>query len=498
MIRSSHTPRSPPSISRPIPQDEYVPVSPPMTPPQARRPSISNPMTWLSRTASSASQSSAPYAPSKPVRISEPKFVNTLDSIARQRTGVLGAGATVVRTPQEALGRSESPVADQASIEDTDSARGSSGSIKRLYARSASPPLPPIPLPDVSESESSDAPPSYAPARPTRAPPAPPVPDTESVSEESASPQTSMLRSSLKSSSRSPQPSEYFPPVPELPANVPASPPQAAFEPILVSSPAGVIHPSKVIVTLETSTQTYRTTYNTLVSRPSFLAAYLQTILPSRRRDSDARSTNSCASDADSSFNSIFHHHLASSGVLSQSSNSIHIFLDRPSAPYAHILSYLRSPPSTPENPVMLPRAVQLTNTSSSRLEALLELRDEARYLDLDELYKLCTEEIRQRQSAAASPSLGLHLRGFSSASNTSVRSLHTLREDMESSTKSRRARRNSNDSGFASTTKEVGRIVSEVVSEPPRAPLRLLRGRSHTRKEGTSSLRSRPTGEWI
>jgi hypothetical protein len=37
--------------------------------------------------------------------------------------------------------------------------------------------------------------------------------------------------------------------------------------------------------------------------------------------------------DAEGSFNSIFHQHLVSSGLLSQAPSSIHIFLDRPSAP---------------------------------------------------------------------------------------------------------------------------------------------------------------------
>lgn len=168
---------------------------------------------------------------------------------------------------------------------------------------------------------------------------------------------------------------------------------------------------------------------------------------------------------------------------------------------YAHILSYLRSPVSTPENPAMLPRAAQLTSSSSSRLEALLELRDEARYLDLDELYKLCTEEIRQRQGVGTSSGLGLHLRGFSNGSNSSARSLHTQRDETESNAKARRMRRDSNDSGFASTRKGAGSVVSEVEPHTPQAPIvqhRILRGRSQVRKDGTSSLRSRPTGEWI
>jgi hypothetical protein len=38
-------------------------------------------------------------------------------------------------------------------------------------------------------------------------------------------------------------------------------------------------------------------------------------------------------STPDGSFNSIFHQHLASSGLLQTGSSSIHVFLDRPSAP---------------------------------------------------------------------------------------------------------------------------------------------------------------------
>ncbi|KAJ3556033.1 hypothetical protein NP233_g12070 [Leucocoprinus birnbaumii] len=114
--------------------------------------------------------------------------------------------------------------------------------------------------------------------------------------------------------------------------------------------------------------------------------------------------------------------HLASQGLLQSAScsTSLHIFLDRPSAPYAHILTFLRTPSISPEYPATLPRGVQLSSlthsTSSTlfnaKLEALLELRDEATYIGLDSLHRLCTDEIRQRLSHAQR-----HARGSSHAS---------------------------------------------------------------------------------
>lgn len=86
-------------------------------------------------------------------------------------------------------------------------------------------------------------------------------------------------------------------------------------------------------------------------------------------------------------------------------------------------MSYLRSAPSTPECPATLPRAVQLISSSSSRLEALLELRDEASYLDLDELQQLCHAEIHQRESIFSRTRVG------STDSDRSVHSVHTFRD---------------------------------------------------------------------
>jgi len=499
--------RSPPAISKPIPIDEYRPASPPMTPPRQRGGSISSPRTWLSRTSTNSSAHSIPYAPSKPVRISEPKFLNGLDVFATQRSGPLGTGAVVVKTPQEALAGSRCFSPFRAELEpDEDEVCGDEqceDAIRKPPPRPESPPLPPIP----AESPVATEPPrSHTPPRPTRpVPECPPV--SPSVSESSStstyagsseSPTTlaaSPLRPSLKT--RSPQPSEYFPPVPALPANLSCSPPQPPFDAILLSPPlTGHVEPSRVIVSLETSTTTHRTTLSTLMSRPSFLSTFLKDLLPARRRDSDATSLYSEVSEADSSFNSIFHQHLASSGLLSQASTVMHVFLDRPSAPYAHVLAYLRSPPSTPENPAVLPRAVQLTGSSTSRLEALLELRDEARYLDLEELYKLCNDELRLRQARPSPGPLGLHIRGLSSASSASLRSVTTLRDIAEDEVGM--AAENSRDSGFASLRAKKSSKANSDKSGTPTPTPGAQRGRTTTRREAVGSQRPKPQPGWI
>ncbi|KZT12469.1 uncharacterized protein LAESUDRAFT_733152 [Laetiporus sulphureus 93-53] len=484
-------------------------MSPPMSPPTRQRGgSLSTPRAWLSRTTSSkdTNPAHAPYAPSKPVRISEPRFANGLDILAQQRSGVLGAGATIVRTPQDALSPSATRPFSPFRVHEDDANYGvRTVSSERAPARSKSPPLPPIP--DV---ESFDAVRSKTPPHPTRAPPLMP----ESEGSEITVVEPVSLRPSLKM--RSPAPSEYSPPVPALPLNLSSSPPQPPFQPILLGPlPAGPVDPSKTIVSLETSTITHRTTMSTLVSRPSYLASYLQDLFPPRTgmRDSTL-STISDVSENESSFNSIFHHHLKSTGVIptSQPPATIHIFLDRPSAPYAHIISYLRTPPSTPEHPAVLPRAVQLASNSSSRLDALLELRDEACYLELDELYKLCNDELRQRQSRMSA--ISLHVRGFSSgASSSSIRSVNTLQEiaEMDDHDKLRSAgRARSKDSGFASMeTKRslrgintaVDSAASQTAISPTSMQQRILpseRGRAATRQPGAGLLASKPSPGWI
>ncbi|KAI0081756.1 hypothetical protein K474DRAFT_1688477 [Panus rudis PR-1116 ss-1] len=472
----SHSKR--PSISHPIPQDRFAPLSPPRAKsPRAKSPPTSPPRSkavlstsmarnWLSRASSSSSTSSAPYAPSRPVRISEPQLGAAFDAFARQRGGVLGAGAVVVRTPQEALAGSNVSVYESEPSKSPEPQQALSRDLQERPMSPMSPPLPPIPdCDDVDELETGDAIKEEEEELEEAGDNTPSRPDTPLQQLQSELPAAHLadnIRPALKNFS--PPISDYFPPVPPLPSNVSTSPPQMPFEAILLSPvPTGAIDPSKIIVTLETCTMTYRTTLQTLTSRPSFLATYLKSLLPSGEQDDDRVSVNS---DADSTFNSIFHHHLASSGLLAPTSTNLHVFLDRPSAPYAHILTYLRSPPSSPEHPASLPRAVQLSSSSSSRLDALLELRDEALYLDLEELYKLCTDEIRLRhEERRRSNLLGLHSRGMSSGSIISSRSLGTLREQVEREREIENhrveANRKSKDSGLGSGSPRSAKVKS-------------------------------------
>ncbi|EIW61960.1 uncharacterized protein TRAVEDRAFT_44789 [Trametes versicolor FP-101664 SS1] len=495
------------------------PTSPQTSPrpkPKIRRPSVSSPMTWLSRASSSSSASNAPYAPSRPVRISEPRFADPTEALTHQRSGVLGAGAIVVRTPQDALA---GPRASASSPDLLTSSR--SPSPRRLMSmeyedrhdieRPGSPPLPPIPD-SVSEYEEEeyevDASAETAtlddwqstsvmshPPPPSRPPPSiPSIPDYDS--EVAQARPISPLRPTAKAMA---PPADYFSSAPAGPGGVPVSPPQSPFDAILVSPvPSNTLEPSKIIVSLETSTATQRTTMATLVSRPSCLASFLLGLFPST--DSDSRSVYSTNSEVESSFNSIFHHHLASSGVLTHASSNLHIFLDRPSAPLPPVTSLDARVPRRPS------ACRARLNGSSARLEALLELRDEACYLGLDELERLCTEELRHRQGTPSSLGLGLHMRGFSNASNHSVRSLHTLRERAEPAEGAvdRAALRKSDDSGFASgeTGGRKSGSSAELDAPWPSPPATIprpayMKDRS-PKRDGYASLKTKPTGEWI
>lgn len=165
---------------------------------------------------------------------------------------------------------------------------------------------------------------------------------------------------------------------------------------------------------------------------------------------------------------------------------------------------------STPEHPAALPRAVQLLSSSSSRLESLLELRDEARYLDLDELYKLCTDELRARHNLSLGrPSM--HTRGMSnvSMSSGSVKSfgLVPLHENLkeyegEDYFDHKKARRLSRDSGLgSSTSNSIASLRSSVMPETVMSPSSVSFGlaqRGKVRPKKASSVRGRPSGEWI
>ncbi|KAF5387769.1 hypothetical protein D9615_000470 [Tricholomella constricta] len=446
--RATRTPQPPPisypvAAPRPFSQATVtaVPVSPPVTPPRGRRPSISNTMHWLSR--SSTQSSSVLYAPSKPTRISEPKLVRSIELLSHTRIGALGSGATIVRTPDEALretgvrlthdgttreGRSPSP-ADAKSRSSIASDKCATPAPVEHVSPLASPPLPPLPMPEEAESDFLEAEPEAPkqPPKPTRAPP--PAPPHS-------------LRPSLKA--KPAQITEDATHIPPLPANISPSPVPPPFRPILVSEvPTGAVDPSKIIVTLETSTTVHKTTLDTLRSRPSHLSKYLSFLFPSQRA-SAASSIYSTASDDMSTYR----YHLTSQGLLPQASFSVHIFLDRPSAPYAHVLNYLRSPVGSPEAPETLPRSVQIQPSSHMRLESLLELRDEAAYLNLDSLHKLCADEIRLRHGPR------LHNRGQSASTigsahslHASVYSLHALLERVESDVRSNPRDSNASDS---------------------------------------------------
>ncbi|KAG2056367.1 hypothetical protein BDR06DRAFT_952850 [Suillus hirtellus] len=404
-----------------------APASPQITPQKGHKLSVSRPMIWLTRNTSSSSNASPHGVVAAPVRISEPRFDSSLDIFNVKRSGPLGSGAMVVRTPQEALSGTSALFGDEVNGSQRGSAfEGPSEEAMDLPPLSNGPP----PVPSKASLESSISTISTSthssslslPAKDTSIPPCPtrpppPAPTTSSI----------ILRPVMKAKTSSPL-AETLPPVPPLPVNVSTTPPQPPFEPILLSPiPSSAIDPSKIIVTIETSSATHRTTLGTLISRPSYLSNYVTSLLP---RKSVAASLYSNASDISelphNSFNAMFHDHLASSGAISQSAMNIHVFLDRPSAPYAHILSYLRTPPFISEHPAIIPRAIQLASSSRARLVALLELRDEANYLGLDELFKLCNDEICNRCSTA------IHARAGSMSSSTSFHSLHTVQEGGE------------------------------------------------------------------
>ncbi|KAI9574470.1 hypothetical protein HD554DRAFT_2011261 [Boletus coccyginus] len=401
-------------------------ASPPTTPPRGHKHSFSKPMSWLNRSSSSTSSHFTPHAAPKPTRISEPKGGSSLEQFHFHRSGPLGSGATIVRTPQEALSGSTRPfglisedgVEPDILLHDTEKSE-----TRFLPSLPPSPPLPP--LPDIPHTEGLG---DRLSGSPSSIPLSDHAPHPRSLGSQSPaahpSSQPTLLAHPHVTSRSIPSP----PPV-----DTDVIPPQPPFEPILLSPiPDGAIDPSKLIVTLETCTTTFRTSLRSLVSRPSHLSRYITSLLSPVSETASIYSNTSDASSVPRSngFNSVFRDHLASSGFLSQPSTGIHVFLDRPSAPYAHVLAYLRSLPSTPGHPEALPRAVQLLGSATScRFESLLELCDEARYLGLAELEKLCCYEMHRFQRSLPSTSAC----GLPRGQTGSVHSSHTLVERCQS-----------------------------------------------------------------
>ncbi len=447
----------------------YQPLAMP-PPPQSsssrhsKHPSTNAMPHWLSRSPN-LQNSSTSYIASKSLKLSELKVVRSIDLISGSRSRTLGSGATIVRTPDEALRdmgvRVKYPV-DQESTSKLSSeshendkpekpvkSKHRRGPSKQLMlSPPISPPLPPLPLPEEDEEKQLEGETIIATPRPNRF--IPPAPELH----RSPSRRSSMKFPKALSITHSNSSSEEPPSVPPLPAHIAAFTQPPPFSPILVSEPSSLmVNRSKVIVTLETSTQTYRTTLPTLTSRLSHLSNYLLALY----RRPDAASALSSMYSNESEDAALYRQHLTSQGLVPPSAN-IHIFLDRPSAPYvffffsyeiiyshhifryAHILAYLRQPVLEGQ-PETLPYSLQFHNFTpsptllQSRLEMLIEVRDEAAYINLEALQKLCADEIRQRYG----PRQHNHQRGNSTSSvpsiqniNASVYGLHTLSERAE------------------------------------------------------------------
>ncbi|KAJ6515831.1 hypothetical protein C8R45DRAFT_957746 [Mycena sanguinolenta] len=472
---------APPVSYNPPPCDSPPsPTSPSVS--RGRRPSISNPMHWLSRNSTQTSIASV-----KQTRISEPKLIHATE-LSSSRAGVLGSGATVVRTPDEALrdtrvrltydggfgepnGDSEKGDSEEQQEQNAEefeysppaSTRSSSSEEEdEIPSPPDSPPLPPIPIPSEEKSAFQfDGParqPFTFPLRPDRA-----VPKTPTL----------VLRPSLKT--RRADSVDALSTVPALPAHISSTPVPPAFNPILLSeAPPSTADLSKVIISLETCTATFKTTFDTLSNHPSRLSSYIASLFGRRRSDSLASSVYS----TESADLSTYRQHLVSQGLLPQSSPSVHIFLDRPSDPYPHILGYLRSPRTSGGPEVLPPRVVR------AGLDSLLELRDEAAYLGLDDLHKLCVEEIRQQYRARSRTTRGQNSVGSIHSLHPSISSVHTLLEQVDERRRSRSVGKDS---------------VDEMGSRPPPTPSpptpESWAGGRHVKTN--ASLRSPPAG-WI
>ena len=309
-----------PTISYPIPLTDFP--SHVHSPPQqsmsirsqrGRRPSLPSPMSWLTRSSSTGSHIF-------PIRASHSKS----SSVGTITHGNFGSSVTIVRTPQEALAGTGVSVGSHSDLEGEDYEE--EGEIQSEPAdqtdshaeQSETPSVPPAYSPPRSSLPLSKSTPSLPlkDPRPARSPPLPPNPIAQTTQKKLPPPPLS----------------SFFPAVPPL-TNFPNPSSPLPFDCILLSpAPPSAIDFSKLLVTLETCTATHRTTFGTLTSRPSRLASYLKSLFSDGDEELEDPEADSLSSHAENgSFNSIFHNHLASSGLLSPSAFNIHIFLDRAS-----------------------------------------------------------------------------------------------------------------------------------------------------------------------
>ncbi|KAL1722495.1 hypothetical protein EV715DRAFT_193073 [Schizophyllum commune] len=406
------------------------------------RPSITNPMGWLSRSTTSNSISPGRHR-------GEDKSERSIEHGSER--GRLGGGAIIVGTPEEALQKTHvrlqseqlsqqseplSELGKQLALRRKYSSRNERGHETSISPRKAQTPLPPLPYEEgedadlyveeeaAEEEDDQDHTMRSRPPMPVRPVPSPALPPTPFTPSESPVPGPSSPRPLLKPA---PAPllvtSESV--TPPLPSAVPL-PEAPIFKPVLVSELSGspiTTDLGRVIVTLETCTKTYRTTAQTLMSRPSNLATYVESLLPKRERMDSA----SVYSDDMSTYRN----HLTSMGLVREVASHVHIFLDRPSSPYEHVLAYLRTPEAEPGGPPeTLPRGVLSQPSPRAELDALLDLRDEALYLDLEPLYKLCVDEIRHMHRQQPTRT---HQRGGSNASATMIGSHQSLHASVHS-----------------------------------------------------------------
>ena len=328
-----------PSISYPIPLTDFP--SPHTSPTQpsmsikshrGRRPSLPSPMSWLTRSSSTSSST-------HPILESHSKS----SSVGSIRHANLGTGVTIVRTPQEALAGSGVSL---HSSSDQENEHGEVVARDRLVEEDEeeeegeeeirSEPADQTDSHHAEQTENISVPPAYSPPRSSlplsKSTPSLPLKDPHPGRPTRVLPHAPTASDTQKKLPPPPL-STLFPAVPPLSAHShlpsPCSPPP--FDCILLSpAPPSALDFSKLLVTLETCTATHRTTFGTLTSRPSRLATYLKSLFSDIDEELDPEAP-SLSSPENASFHSIFHNHLASSGLLSPSAFNIHIFLDRAS-----------------------------------------------------------------------------------------------------------------------------------------------------------------------
>lgn len=327
-----------PSISYPIPLTDFP--SPHTSPTQpsmsirshrGRRPSLPSPMSWLTRSSSTSSST-------HPVRVSHAKS----SSVGSIRHANIGTGVTIVRTPQDALAGSGVSVhssSDQENehgevvarnrlVEEDEDEEGEEEEIRSEPADQT----------DSHHAEHTEnhisVPPAYSPPRSSlplsKSTPSLPLKDPHPGRLTRAQPHHPTASDTQKK--LPPPPLSTLFPVPPLSAHLPSPCSPPPFDCILLSpAPPSAIDFSKLLVTLETCTATHRTTFGTLTSRPSLLATYLKSLFSDIDGELDPEAPPLSSPGENGSFHSIFHNHLASSGLLSPSAFNIHIFLDRAS-----------------------------------------------------------------------------------------------------------------------------------------------------------------------